>query len=470
MGRKLLTLLLIQIILGSCQGNANSSATSAESVPEVPEAPESIPQYDYNMQPDSIEIRGSFSSSCNVPGTVKLREYNVMYSRYKQVSVDQNGKFTYKIYLREPRQITMKTGKSNFDFFITTKEKVYQVEITCDGSNREKVEVKNSNENAAFRSFYKTNHGLKNTMSRFEDQDISDSETFNQVREELKNYQEELDEIAKKYPETYTAVMLCASETLPEATLASPDALRKNYLQKQVLAKPEYYTNFLSSRIFTIYFYAIFDKKDPSFSWFENAMNIALKNKEAAKRIQQIVHDMLYYGRREELLIKYVNWFQDNPEKSHNPHVKTRLQKISKTLAGSPMIDIELNDVNGKPRKLSETVASNKLTLLTVWSPDCGHCRQEMPQLGPVWDEYKSKGLGIYSIAFDSSEEDWKGFVNDHLRDWDNVFEPSSGNPPTSKYVINYTPTFILFDQDGTILHRFPNLEKVKEIIAERLK
>lgn len=459
MTRKIMILLALHLMMNACQNNTNGS--------ELPPYKESAAAYD--MQPDSVEIRGSFTNSCEAPGAVKLREYNVMYSRFKQVPVNGKGEFSFKIYLDAPRQITMKTGKTNFDFFISTKEKVYQIEITCDAANRENIEVKGSEENAAFRSFNARNHKLKNELNAFKDNDLSDKESFRQFQDKLKSYQADIAEIARKHPSTYTAKILCATEILPEATLASVDALRKNYLNRTELSNPDFYTTFLSSRIFTIYMEFILDEKDPSFTWFEDAMKIALKDKEAAKFMQQILHDLLYYGRREELLVKYVQWFQDHSQESHNPNVQVRLQKIKKCLAGSKMTDIILNDVNQSQKKLSETVATNKLTLMAVWSPDCSHCRQEMPQLGPVWDQYRGKGLAIYAIAFDSSEEEWKSYVKSELRDWVNVYEPESNNPQTTPYVVNYTPTYVLIDQNGTILYRFLDLEGVKNQIAVRM-
>ncbi|MBS0581869.1 MAG: TlpA family protein disulfide reductase [Proteobacteria bacterium] len=77
---------------------------------------------------------------------------------------------------------------------------------------------------------------------------------------------------------------------------------------------------------------------------------------------------------------------------------------------GDTRADLELADLDGKPRRLSEF--DGKLVLLNFWATWCGPCREEMPLLDSTYEKLADKGLLVVGVAIDDSDA-----VRDFLKD-----------------------------------------------------
>lgn len=416
-----------------------------------------------------IEIRGKVINPCTVSKPVKIRDYNVMGSEFKEVPV-VNGAFSYKMNITDPKQITVKAGVLHIDFLATDKEKVYNLELYCDKTNGDTIMIKNSNENNAFIRFYYASRNLQENLMKLGNSNLAVPDNFAKVKKGLLDYQTKIKALAAASPGSFTATTLIPSEMIPEANLASIDALRKGHFKRDILSNPVYYSTFLSSRIVLAYM-TIRDRADHSNKWIDDAMTVAAKNPESAKRLQQVFYDLFYFRKEEKLLVAYQQWANAHPQSMLNPVVKAQLKNLESIMAGSQYTDMALKDPKGNLHKLSETVASAKLTLLIFYSPTCNHCQEQLPQLVPVFNKYKSKGLKIYAVGYEGTASEWNGFIKRYgTADWLNVWETMEmQNRPTIKYVVNVTPALILIDQNGKIIERFDEMPEVINKISKRL-
>lgn len=148
-----------------------------------------------------------------------------------------------------------------------------------------------------------------------------------------------------------------------------------------------------------------------------------------------------------------------------------RARSIAPNVLGNIAPDIAMMDLAG--RKLSLHKAKADYVLLTFWSPDCGHCKEEIPRVDSV---YRALGLdkkGVKLIAFnvDNDTTNWAGMVKDlKLGDWLHVHDPERVSGYRAKYDVYGTPKIYLLDERKIIRGKnldHSNIEQVMRILEE---
>lgn len=140
--------------------------------------------------------------------------------------------------------------------------------------------------------------------------------------------------------------------------------------------------------------------------------------------------------------------------------IRTYIEKISTTLAGSPAINFERKDKNGNLIDLS--AYKGKTVLLDFWGSWCGPCRASHPHLKELYAKYKSKGFEIIAIAqergktIQESKASWLKAIADDGINWVHILnqEEIAKQDIVKNYNVNAFPTKILVDKDGKIILR----------------
>ena len=127
----------------------------------------------------------------------------------------------------------------------------------------------------------------------------------------------------------------------------------------------------------------------------------------------------------------------------------------------APLSDLELTDQFGNTHTLSDY--RGKVVFLNFWATWCGPCRNEMPDIQKLYEEYSAQGedaevviLGIAGpgIGQEGSAEEIAGFMEENGYTYP-VLMDESGEMFT-QYGISAFPTTFMIDKDGNVYGYVP--------------
>lgn len=158
----------------------------------------------------------------------------------------------------------------------------------------------------------------------------------------------------------------------------------------------------------------------------------------------------------------------------NNPQVvalQKSLDTDRKTADGNPMIDVTLPNVKGKMTSLSSLVKKNKLTIVDFWASWCGPCRAELPEMKKIYAEFKSKGVGMVGVSFDSKKEAWLKAIKTMGLDYQHISDLKGwGSAAAKAYNVKGIPFTMLINKKGVIVGRDLHGDDLKARIVELLK
>lgn len=122
------------------------------------------------------------------------------------------------------------------------------------------------------------------------------------------------------------------------------------------------------------------------------------------------------------------------------------------TAVGDKAPEFKLQDLNKQAFVLRDATASNSATLLVFWATWCPFCKNEIPGLIKLNDEYKDKGLKIVAIDVGESAKKVEGFAKQKGINYTVLLDPN--NKVAGQYSVVGIPSNILIDKDGIIKYR----------------
>ncbi len=163
-----------------------------------------------------------------------------------------------------------------------------------------------------------------------------------------------------------------------------------------------------------------------------------------------------------------------------NKEIVERAEAMAPNLCGETPHNIALMDSAENWPRLYDV--GKKYTILMFWSPDCGHCKKEMPKLVKKYNEWKKENMDIEIYAVSSiNGKEWTDFIAKENMDWINVAVPEKvhaakeeAQPYINKIVstgltdlksLNYHDTFDIFKTPTIYL-----IDDKHEIIGKNLE
>ena len=189
--------------------------------------------------------------------------------------------------------------------------------------------------------------------------------------------------------------------------------------------------------------------------------------------------DNCYYYAEPEELAEIINCISD--ELKEDKLVKNIQEGLAAKIAtkeGNPFVDFTIDhvtgvDADGKPMyqkvSLSDYVGKGKYMLVDFWSPWCGPCKEEIPNIKAVYEKYHGDKFDVLSVAVweESRKMNWQNTIDTAAVlgiTWNQI--NNGHKEPADLYGIDGIPHVILFGPDGTILKRDLRGQELEDAVA----
>ena len=128
---------------------------------------------------------------------------------------------------------------------------------------------------------------------------------------------------------------------------------------------------------------------------------------------------------------------------------------------GNKVPDFTLNDLDGKPHKLSDFRGTK--VVLVFWATWCPDCRAEVPLLKAMMAEADPEKVVFVSVSFDRNFDTLCKFVEDNSLGGVQLFDPAGkkDSKVSTDFHIKWIPSLYLIDEKGRVL--------VSTVVAQKI-
>ena len=153
--------------------------------------------------------------------------------------------------------------------------------------------------------------------------------------------------------------------------------------------------------------------------------------------------------------------------------MKERVAILKPLLIGKVVPNMYLTDTLGREILLPKIAAD--YTVLFIYDPECGHCRESAPKLMKAYQSMKTKNVKIVAASIDRTPSRWKGFIQEFkLQEIINGIDIHK-NPQTGKdeyytdfknsFDVYATPVIYILDKDKKIIAKRLPVEQIEDFI-----
>ena len=135
---------------------------------------------------------------------------------------------------------------------------------------------------------------------------------------------------------------------------------------------------------------------------------------------------------------------------------------------GAPAPDYAAATLDGDSLALADMRGTP--VLLNVWATWCIPCREEMPALQQIQDEFAARGLRVVGVSIDQKRavDQIRGFIDEHAIGFTILHDPASRVARTFRTV--GVPETVLIDEHGVLRARWigqVNAEQIRPAVLE---
>ncbi len=373
--------------------------------------------------------------------------------------------------------------KNNFIQFVVSKEDQEFFIKTSLNDPVSNPEIRASKENSIFFDYINFLGGQSKKAQGINAKMQADSSNTKQYEEQLlaidKAVQKKQKSIIKKYPKSFTSMLILSERgtEIPEGLdqQARYDFYRSHYWDFVDFNQPMAINSPVFKPKLDYYFEKVVPQQPDSIIVAVDQFLNQAKNDESTLRYC-LAHLLNTYSRSKIVGMDavYVHLVDTYYAIGMAPWVKEEsLAKIKRDagllrpiLIGKTAPNVEMQTPEGKKIKLHDVDA--EFTVFYIWDPECGHCKKSSPKMKAFYEEYKSKGVTIFSICgrtYEKGEECWK-FVEEYdMGSYMNVWDPYFKSKYKKLYNVRSTPVIFLLDKNKTIISKRIGADQLGDII-----
>ncbi len=132
--------------------------------------------------------------------------------------------------------------------------------------------------------------------------------------------------------------------------------------------------------------------------------------------------------------------------------------------AGDTAPGFSLKDVNGNIVTLNSF--KGKVVFLTFWATWCPSCKEELPDLDTLQQNFAGKGFTVLSICIESSNSIVENYLKKHPVSFPVLIDKEGD--VADAFHFSGLPTSFLFGKDGTIRHKYTGYDKESFTLIEQ--
>ena len=172
--------------------------------------------------------------------------------------------------------------------------------------------------------------------------------------------------------------------------------------------------------------------------WISPSKVLLLQKKFRASDVNNVEHEWTYTVTSIKLNQPPPQWLIDGTNRMTGNSLPSWV--------GKDAPDFTLSDLDH--HKIALSSLRGKAVLLDFWATYCGPCKEEMPLIESLRDEYKSKGLEVYGVTDDAPDIARKWMAEYH-RTLTTLVDPLRN--AFKGYGVDSIPVVILIDRNGKI-------------------
>jgi thiol-disulfide isomerase/thioredoxin len=147
-------------------------------------------------------------------------------------------------------------------------------------------------------------------------------------------------------------------------------------------------------------------------------------------------------------------------------NIKDEADRFRKSLVGQIGANLIMLDNDFKPRSMYDL--KNKYTVLFIFAPDCGHCKEETPHLVDFYNKNKKKfDLEVFAVSADTSMAKMRNFIKDMKTEWVTVNGPRSAvGSYHDLYDAILTPSLYVLDSHKKIIAKKIPVQSLEDFLT----